>query len=38
MDAQPLISIIIPVYGAEKYLPACLDSVRSEERRVGKEC
>ena len=75
MSNQPLISVIVPIYKAEKYLSVCVESilkqtyrnleiilvddaspdmcpqicdeyaanddriiVRSEERRVGKEC
>ena len=28
---NPLISVIIPVYNAEPFLPACLDSVLSQD-------
>lgn len=27
MEQKPLVSVIVPVYNAEKYLPACLDSI-----------
>lgn len=27
---QPLVSIVVPVYGAEAYLPACIDSLRGQ--------
>lgn len=27
MNGQPLISVIIPVYNVEQYLPQCLDSI-----------
>jgi glycosyltransferase involved in cell wall biosynthesis len=30
MDKRPQISVLIPVYNAAKYLPACLDSVLSQ--------
>ena len=29
-ETQPKISVVIPVYNTEKYLPACLDSVLSQ--------
>ena len=27
MNNQPLLSIIVPVYGTEEFLPKCLDSI-----------
>ena len=30
LSAMPKVSVIIPVYKVEKYLPACLDSVRAQ--------
>lgn len=27
---EPLVSIIVPVYGTEDYLPACIESIRSQ--------
>ena len=27
MEAQPLITVIVPVYNVEKYLRRCLDSI-----------
>lgn len=30
MDKNPLVSIIVPVYGTEAYLPACIDSIRNQ--------
>ena len=27
---QPLISVVVPVYKVEKYLPACLDSLLAQ--------
>ena len=29
-DAQKLVSVIIPIYKAEKYLPMCVDSVLNQ--------
>lgn len=29
-NAKPLISVIVPVYGVEKYLPACIDSLLAQ--------
>ena len=31
MDKSPVISVIVPVYKAEKYLPRCIDSILSQE-------
>ena len=28
--AQPLISVVVPAYGVEAYLPACLDSLLAQ--------
>lgn len=30
MEQKPLVSVIVPVYNVEKYLPACLDSICSQ--------
>ena len=30
MGKNPLVSIIVPVYGTEAYLPACIDSIRNQ--------
>lgn len=30
---NPLVSVIIPVYNVEKYLPACLDSICNQTFR-----
>lgn len=30
MEHQPLISVILPIYGVEKFLPACLDSLEKQ--------
>ncbi|MFP4636447.1 MAG: glycosyltransferase, partial [Nitriliruptoraceae bacterium] len=31
MDHQPLLSVVVPVYDVEAYLPACLDSILSQD-------
>lgn len=33
MDAQKLVSVIIPIYKVEKYLPMCVDSVLNQSYR-----
>ena len=33
MDTSPLISVIVPVYKAEKYLEECVRSIRAQEHR-----
>ena len=30
MSNNPLVSIIVPIYGTEDYLPACIDSIRNQ--------
>ena len=30
MEKQPLISVIVPVYNVEKYLPACIESINAQ--------
>ena len=30
MNKDPLVSVIVPVYGTEAYLPACIDSIRNQ--------
>ena len=32
MDFMPLISIIVPVYNTEQYLPRCIDSILDQCR------
>lgn len=34
MDSQPFISVIIPVYNGEKFLPGCLDALASRSYRT----
>ena len=31
MEKAPTISVIVPVYKAEQYLPRCIDSILSQE-------
>ena len=38
MQNRKSVLILMSTYNGEKYLKAQLDSIRSEERRVGKEC
>lgn len=35
MDSSPLITVIVPVYNAEKYLAKCIDSILSQELGQG---
>lgn len=37
MNSNPLISIIIPIYNAEQYLPQCIDSILSQTYKLW-EC
>lgn len=37
MAGAPLISVIIPVYGVDRYLPACLDSLLTDGDDLGIE-
>ena len=30
INGDILVSIIVPVYGTEAYLPACIDSIRNQ--------
>ncbi|MFW5933980.1 MAG: glycosyltransferase family 2 protein, partial [Actinomycetota bacterium] len=32
MDHEPLLSVVVPVYDVEAYLPACLDSILAQDR------
>ena len=31
--SEPLVSVIVPIYGVEKYLPCCLDSLQQQTYR-----
>ena len=33
MTERPLISVIVPIYGVEKYLEQCLDSILNQTYR-----
>lgn len=33
IDEKPLVSIIVPVYNAEKYLPHCIESIQNQSYR-----